>query len=224
MIKEILHFALHVPRTLAMKRQLTHVELFEALMLRAEKAGLAEWRAALARDIEGQVLEIGCGTGLMFSHYNNHTELTALEFAGDFLEVAKTRAGKATIPIRLFQGDAQTLPFRDATFEFVVIGHVLCSVPSVGKALGEVKRVLKQGGEVRLMEHVRSHKPLNGLVMDMLNPVWLALNNMGCNMNRRTESLLQENGFVLQEVESFKTFTSGLPAFPNRWIRAVPAK
>lgn len=223
MLKEILHFAVHVPETLALKRKLNQSELYDTLMLRAEEAGMAKWRTALVEDVKGQVLEIGCGTGLMFKHYNNCTRLSAIEPEAEFLELARNRV--ATSPARVFlaSSDGQVLPFRGHTFDYVIISLVLCSVPSAKTVLDEVKRVLRDGGELRLIEHVRSTRPLSGMVMDALNPLWLALNHQGCNMNRHTESVLEQNGFALKEVKPFKTFTPGLPAFPNRWIRAVPA-
>ncbi|MFQ5638921.1 MAG: class I SAM-dependent methyltransferase [bacterium] len=224
MLKELLHFTVHAPSTLAMKRKLSHVELYDTLMLRAEDAGLAKWRAALVEDVAGRVLEIGCGTGLMFQHYNPGASLSAIEPEAEFLESAKKRAESSPAQVFLALSDGQMLPFHSDSFDYVIVSLVLCSVPSVKTVLDEIKRVLKDGGELRLIEHVRSTRPLNGLVMDILNPLWRALNNQGCNMNRETESALEKNGFELKEVKPFKTFTPGLPAFPNRWIKASLAR
>ncbi|MFQ5751116.1 MAG: class I SAM-dependent methyltransferase [bacterium] len=223
MLKEILHFAVHAPKTLALKRKLSQTELYDTLMLRAEAAGMAMRRASLVEELYGRVLEIGCGTGLMFSHYPERVRLYAIELGADFLRLAQNRVEKSPFQISLVMADGQMLPFATNAFDYVIIALVLCSVSSVERVLTEVKRVLRRDGELRLIEHVRSEHRFNGKLMDLLNPLWLALNKQGCNMNRKTESLLEQNGFKIKESKPFKTFTPGMPTFPKRWIRAVPA-
>lgn len=222
MLKEILHFAFHASGTITLKRKLSQAELYETLVQRSEKAGMAQWRSSLVETVKGDVLEIGCGTGIMFEHYRNRVRLAAIEFDPEFLEIAKGRAESSPHRILLSLSDGQVLPFSDAAFDYVVIALVLCSVPSIEAVLSEVYRVLKPRGELRLIEHVRSHRQLSGRVMDVLNPLWLKLNGQGCNMNRNTEFLLEQNGFNLKEVKRFKIFTAGTPTFPKRWIRAAP--
>lgn len=223
MLKEITHFLFHAPRSIALNAKLPHAEFYDTIMLRGDEAGMADWRSSLVEDIKGQVLEIGCGTGLMFSHYNHQVNLMALELKPEFMNLAKSRANTASAKIDLCLGNATMLPFSREAFEYVVCALVLCSVSSVVQVLSEIRRVLNPGGEVRLIEHVRSTKRLSGALMHVFNPLWLMLNNQGCNMNRRTETLLEQNGFILKEVKSFKVFAPGLPAFPMRWIKSVLA-
>lgn len=190
-------------------------------MLRGDERGMADWRRSLVNELRGDVLEIGCGTGLMFPYYPDEICLAAVELIPEFLELAKSRARKSDARISLFHGDGAHLPFSEQRFDFVIFGLVLCSVHSVAEVLRETQRVLKTGGEIRLIEHVRSAQPFHGAVMDAVNPLWKFLNRQNCHMNRRTELLLEENGFRIIEIKSFKIFSPGIPAFPMRWIRAV---
>ncbi len=221
MIRELIHFLVHTPATLALSRRLPHPQLYDTLMLRADERGMSSWRATLVENLHGDVLEIGCGTGLMFPYYPNEICLAAVELIPDFLELAKSRARKSDARISLFHGDGAQLPFSERRFDFVIFGLVLCSVRSVAEVLQETRRVLKPDGEIRLIEHVRSAQPFHGAVMDALNPVWKFLNQQNCHMNRRTESLLEENSFRVTESRPFKIFSPGIPAFPMRWLRAM---
>ncbi len=222
MIREILHFAVHAPKTLALSKRLSQPELYDALMLEAEKLGLGQWRSSLVKDLEGDILEIGCGTGLMFPHYKGNVRLVATEFASDFLELAKARIATMTEGLTLALSDGQQLPFNSETFDCVVIALVLCTVPSPELVIAETRRVLKKGGQIRLIEHVRSPRALSGFLMKTFNPLWLGLNKQGCNMHRQTEALLEQCGISLEEVRPFKVFVPGMPAFPMRWIKARP--
>lgn len=97
---------------------------------------------------------------------------------------------------------------------------VLCSVPSVETALSEVKRVLKPGARVHLIEHGRSDRPFSAFLMDVFNPLWRLANGSGCNMNRDPVASLRAAGFVVVSADSFQIFCPGLPAFPTRLIQA----
>lgn len=203
---------------------MSHADVFAVLMERADAAGLDKWRAKLVRDVKGHVLEIGCGTGSMFRHYAAGVTVIGTEPAEDFLELAKKAAAAddcaADVTTRV--AHAKQLPFEDASFDVVVVASALCAVESVDKTLAEIRRVLRPGGEVRLIEHIRSQRAIPGLLMDVFNPLWRIWNRIGCNMNRRTDARLRAAGFDLVEAIPFQTFAPGLPAFPTLWIRAVP--
>lgn len=220
MLREVLHFLSGVPMSLRLKTTLPQAALYDALMVRADEAGLYAQRHALAAGLKGEVLEIGAGSGLMFPHYGAGVEVTALEPDERFSALARPRADEAAARIQIIDGSVESLPFEAARFDAVVIAFVLCSVPSVPDALREIARVLRPGGELRLLEHVRSERPVAGRLMDLTDPIWLALNGQGCHLNRRAEPLLEEGGFRLDEVRPFQIWSRGLPAFPMRWIRA----
>lgn len=223
MLKELVSFAYHAPKALYLSKKLPHAELYDLLMLRAEKMGMDRWRQELVGDLSGSVLEIGCGTGLMFPYYPKTLRVMATEIFADFLEPAKGRARTAPATIELSMGAGEAIPFKDELFDCVVVGLVMCSVQDPAKVLQEIRRVLKPTGELRLIEHVISPKPVSAFLMNKLNPLWLHLNKQNCHMNRDTEATIAASGFHLQEVVPFKILPQGIPAFPMRWIRAFPA-
>ena len=112
------------------------------------------------------------------------------------------------------------LGFADGSFDAVVCGLVLCSVPSVERVLAEAFRVLRAGGQLRALEHVRSEEAVAGFLMDMANPLWLRLNRQGCCWNRNPIGDIERAGFAIDDLMSFKRFDTVMPAFPMRRIKA----
>lgn len=222
-MRELLHFLRHAPSTLVLKQRLSQEELYDVVMDRADAAGLGEQRHELVSDLTGEVVEIGCGTGHMFPHYGAGAHVTAVENDHRFAARARERAKNVAAKIDVVLGDAAALPLPDASVDSVVFGLVLCSVADVPKSLDEARRVLKPGGEIRLLEHVRSPRPVTGFFMDVANPIWLALNGQGCRMNRDTEAALREAGLACTDVSAFQVYSAGLPAFPMRRMKARPA-
>jgi len=225
MFREIAHFFRHVPGVAALSTRMSQAELFHLLSLRADKAGVASWRARLVAGLEtvpGEVLEIGCGTGMMFPYYSAGVCVIATEYSTEFLELAKPAAEAASANITLQVADAEALAFESGRFDAVVISAVLCSVASPERVLSEIRRVLAPGGEVRLLEHVRSPRLVPGALMSLANPLWRLYNRQGCNMNRRTKEVLLAAGYGLSECEPFQVYAPGLPAFPSLLMRARP--
>jgi ubiquinone/menaquinone biosynthesis C-methylase UbiE len=146
------------------------------------------------------VLEIGAGTGLNFAHYRNGAQITATEPDPYMLQRAEKRAAQADASIDLQQVSAEELPFADATFDFVISTLVLCSVKDTGRALSEVRRVLKPGAELRVYEHVRYKNPIGALSQHMILPAWRWF-GAGCHPNRDTERLIREAGFEVMSAE-----------------------
>jgi ubiquinone/menaquinone biosynthesis C-methylase UbiE len=144
----------------------------------------------------------------------------AVEPDEDFAALAADAARAARATIELHAGRGEALPFEDACFDAAVIVLVLCSVDAVDAVLAEVARVLKPGGELRLIEHVRSERRFAGWCMDRLDRPWLALNAQGCHMNRDPLPAIAAAGFTVERVEPFQVFSPGLPAFPMRAIHA----
>jgi len=102
--------------------------------------------------------------------------------------------------VDLVLGDAQQLPFRDGAFDGAAATFVFCSVPDPVTGLTEVKRIVKDGGEIDLLEHVRAAFPPAGWVMDHLNPVVVRV--MGANINRDTVGNVSRAGIDIDDVES----------------------
>jgi SAM-dependent methyltransferase len=216
MLRELVHLARHAPSVLLLKRKLDHVELYETVMKRADDAGLVDRRRALADGLVGDVLEVGCGTGFMFEHYPPAARVRAIDIDDVFLEHARARV---TPNVEVMLADAQALPFPDASFDAVVSALVFCSIPDAGRALAEARRVLRTGGEMRMIEHVVSARPIARTLMRAVDPLWLWMNEQGCHMDRDTVAQVRTT-FGDAVVEHFQIFSNGLPAFPMCSIRA----
>jgi len=212
MLAELLHFARHAPRWLAMSRSLPQDALYAHLIGLADAQGLAERRRRLATDLRGTVLEIGCGTGAMRPYFDG-CEVIGLEPDAAF-------AARARGYSKVLAASADAIPLPDASVDAAVSALVMCSVPSADTAAKELARVVRPGGEVRLLEHVRSEGRVTGMLMDVANPLWLVANRQGCRMNRDPMPALAAAGLVVDRVEPFQLFTTGLPAFPMRMIFA----
>ncbi|MEO8701640.1 MAG: methyltransferase domain-containing protein [Kofleriaceae bacterium] len=217
MLAEILHLCRHAPATLALQRRLPQAELYATLIERADAAGLAARRRELVAGITGRVVEIGCGTGAMFRHYDPSASIIGIEPDPAFAALARTAAHGR---IEVIEGSGEALPLPDASVDAAVLALVLCSVPSVEAVVREVVRVVKPGGAVRLLEHVRSPKRVAGALMDLVNPMWLRVNGQGCRLNRDPVPVLERAGIRIERVEPFQIWSAGLPAFPMQVIYA----
>lgn len=148
----------------------------------------------------GTLLEIGVGTGVNMPHYPPGAQVTAIDISDRMLERARRRAEREHVNVDLRLMDAQHLEFPDASFDAVVATCVFCSVPDPVAGFREVRRVLKPGGRLLLLEHVRAVNPVAGTLMDWMNPVAVRL--MGANINRRTVENVRAAGFGRVDVSS----------------------
>ena len=170
--------------------------LYDAMCSVWERLGLERWRRWLVDDARGRVLDVGCGTGRNLPLYDSGLRVIGLDPAWPSLGRARRRAPG----IPLVQGSAEALPFRSGTFDTVVSGLAFCSVPDPRRGLGEVRRVLKPDGKLRMLEHVRSTKPWKGRMQDRLQPVWTRISG-GCHPNRNTERNVEAAGFTIDHGE-----------------------
>ncbi len=221
MIREICHFFRYGPKIQRLKKELGPAKFLKKMSKELDADGFAEFRTSLVGDLDGDILEIGAGAGATFSYYKPEARVTAIEPDDDFRAEAEEAAKSAVAEIRVLPGAGEDLPFEDASFDAVTASLVLCSVTLPSKTLEEFKRVLRPGGQIRLMEHVRSEHRLAGPLMDLFNPVWLRVNKVGCNWNRRTVEEVQNAGFVIRLLEPYKIYSKAAPAvFPGRIIKA----
>ena len=221
MIREVYYFARHLPGLKKRQRELGPVAFQKDLVRRADAEGFARLRTSLVGDLEGRILELGTGTGATFPYYGRRATVTAVEPYDLFRAAAAEAAAGADAEIEVIPGEGEKLPFEDGTFDAVSASLVLCTVPSPAKPLKEFERVLRPGGRLRLLEHVRSPHWLAGPVMDRFNPVWLRINGTGCNWNRMTVEAVRAAGFEIRSVESYKFYAPSSPAtFPLRVIKA----
>ena len=183
--------------------------IYDKMLASEEKKFLGAIRAEMLKDVTGNVLEIGAGTGVNFQYYQPGAHVTATEPDPYMLQRAKKRASEARVAIELRQVAAEDLPFPDSSFDFVIDTLVLCSVKDPRIVLAEVNRVLKPRGELRLYEHVRYKNPIGALSQDIISPVWQWF-GAGCQPNRNAERYLLEAGFELSNVRIRKE----LPPIP----------
>lgn len=157
---------------------------------------IGNWRGNLLRDVHGLVLEVGAGSGPNLNHYPPEARVMATEFDEESMALARPRSNSH---IRLASADIEHLAFLDDTFDAVVATLVFCSVERPVVGFHEVRRVLKPGGRLHLIEHVRSHHAWLGAWQDKLNPRWNAWAE-GCNLNRDTEANVRLAGLELLTV------------------------
>ena len=176
---------------------------FAAAVPRMDARGAAAHRARLLAGLTGTVIEVGAGTGACFAHYPPQvTAVRAVEPDPYLRDIATRAAAGAPVRVTVLAGTAEDLPAESGTFDAAVCSLVLCSVPDPDAALGEIRRVLRPGGQLRFYEHVRSTRRLIGLLEDAATPLWSRLAG-GCHPNRDTAATIARNGFTLGDVERF---------------------
>ncbi len=177
--------------------------LYDLMEWFVEKATFSSWRKLLWSRIKaGNVLEVGVGTGKNIPYYPSDASLTAVDLSEGMLAFAQRRAEDLAKPVKFQRMDAQALTFPDNFFDSAVATFVFCSVPQPVVGLGELKRVVKPGGDIWLLEHVRVNKPVISFLMDLLNP--LVVRIMGANINRQTVQNVEAAGLRILEVENLK--------------------
>jgi len=162
-------------------------------------AGGREWACSQA---QGEVLEIAVGSGRNLEFYPAGTNLTAIEFSPEMLELATKRAGELGREVDLRLGDAQSLEFPDESFDSIVCTLALCTIPNPGEAVAEAHRVLRPGGRYVAFEHVRSPVLAVRAVERALDP--LTVRFEGDHLVREPLEYLRPAGFEIEHLERSK--------------------
>jgi ubiquinone/menaquinone biosynthesis C-methylase UbiE len=181
---------------------------YDRMSRKSEEAGLGTIRQSLLADAEGRVLEIGGGTGANLRYYDGLASLVVTEPEPAMLRRLQDKAREQATAAEVVQAPAEDLPFEDASFDTVVSTLVLCGVDQE-RSLGEVRRVLRPGGRLLFLEHVRSEDPALARFQDRMNRLNRFL--VGCECNRETLTAIEAGGFTISRVE--RTMTPKAPKF-----------
>jgi ubiquinone/menaquinone biosynthesis C-methylase UbiE len=173
--------------------------VYDLLSRGVEQGEMGERREALLAEIEGDVLEIGAGTGWNLSHYRAATRVVAVEPDASMAKRLPEKVVEASVPVEVVTARAEELPFPAASFDAVVSTFVLCSVADPPRALAELRRVLRPGGRLVLLEHVRGEGRTEAW-QNRLTGVHRRLFG-NCHLNRDTRTVVGEAGFDVAAVE-----------------------
>ena len=175
--------------------------LYDPLLWIGERTGMAKRRRDLLRQADGQVLELGAGTGLNLPYYPDAiAELTLTERAAPMLPKLQRRLRKADRDGQAVVATAEDLPFDDDSFDTVVSTLVLCTVDDPRRAIEETARVLRPGGKLLFLEHVRADTLRLARWQDRLHRPWHAF-AAGCHANRPTVDILRESSLSVEAIE-----------------------
>jgi ubiquinone/menaquinone biosynthesis C-methylase UbiE len=173
---------------------------YDRQIARSEKAGLRAFREGLLAGAQGDVLEIGGGTGANLPCYGPAVaSLTITEPELPMLRRLERKVREQGRAVKVLRAPAEDLPFDDDTFDVAVSTLVLCGVDDQPRALRELRRVLRPGGRLLFIEHVRSEDPGRARVQDRMN--WLNRLFVCCDCNRPTLDTIQKAGFTVTQVE-----------------------
>ena len=145
----------------------------------------------------------------------------ALDPSEEMWAIAEGRIRAAAFPVELLRASAEQIPLASGSADTVLVTYTLCSLPDVHRALGEMARVLKPGGELVFCEHGAAPDESVRRWQDRINPAWKAMGG-GCNLNRPIPSLIEEGGFRMREMSSMY-IPGWKPASFNYWGRALGA-
>ena len=165
-----------------------------------EEAGLAEMRRNLIAGASGDVLEIGGGTGANLGYYGAGVEsLTVTEPEPPMLKRLERKVREQNSQATVLRAPAEDLPFEDASFDTVVSTLVLCGVDDQPRVVRELRRVLRPGGRLIFIEHVRSDDPRKAKMQDRMNPLNRFM--VCCDCNRPTLDTIRSAGFDVTALE-----------------------
>jgi ubiquinone/menaquinone biosynthesis C-methylase UbiE len=160
-------------------------------------------RARVSAGLQGEVLEIGFGSGLNVPHYPAAvTRVRAVDPAAAGRKLAAARVAASPVPVEYAGLDGQALPLEAASVDHVLMTWTLCTIPDPAQALAEVCRVLRPGGSLHFAEHGRSPDARVAAWQDRLTP-WQRRLAGGCHLNRPIGRLVAGSGLTLTRVENY---------------------
>ncbi len=179
--------------------------VYDRISESGERRGGAEHRARLLAGCAGQVIEIGAGNGKNFSRYpDSVTEVVAVEPEPTLRKLGQEEATKVAATIHVVDGLAEQLPAEDESFDVGIASLVLCSVRDQERALNELRRVIRPGGELRFYEHVVSQNRIEGRIQKMADATFYPYVSGNDHLSRDTGAAIERSGFVIESCERFR--------------------
>lgn len=171
--------------------------VYDLVDLWMELLAFRRWRPLTWQTVglEGRVLEVGVGTGKNIAFWPRSVHMTAIDLSPGMLSRARRRATSRGAHAELREMDVEKLALADGSFDVAVATFVFCSVAHPIEGLRELRRVLRPGGRLVLLEHQRSDSPVVGRMLDILDPVVVRL--WGAHVNRPTEEYVSAGGFEM---------------------------
>jgi len=175
--------------------------LYDRGLKATEEAGLREIRRAVLAEASGRTIDLGAGTGVNIELFPAAvSELVLAEPDPHMARRLRPRLGRSRVEASAIEAPAERLPFEASSFDTAVFTLVLCTVPDPAAALAEAARVLRPGGKLLFVEHVRSEQLRLARWQDRLETPWRFLAD-GCHCNRDTVSLIEASPFRLLRLE-----------------------
>jgi len=175
--------------------------LYDRAFEATEEAGLREMRREALAAASGRTIDIGAGTGANLGLYpQTVSRLVLAEPDPHMLKQLRSKVGEAGTEAEVIEAPAQSLPFEDSSFDTAIFTLVLCTVPEPAAALAEVARVLRPGGKLLYLEHVRSADAGLARWQDRLEKPWRFLAD-GCHCNRDTVATIEASPLSIESVE-----------------------
>lgn len=172
-------------------------------------------RRELVAGLSGRVIEVGTGIGANFDRYPTAVdELVAIEPEPWLRKRAQQAAADAEIAITVIDGDADHLPGNDGSFDAAVVSLVLCTVPEPRRAIAELFRVIRPGGQLRFFEHVVADVPVLVRLQKLADATLWPHIAGGCHLARDSRANIEAAGFIVEDCERF----------PVRLARLLPAE
>jgi ubiquinone/menaquinone biosynthesis C-methylase UbiE len=195
-----------------------HARTYDQQMAFWERRLFGDGRQWVCAQASGEVLEVAIGTGRNLPHYPQGIRLTGIDFSPAMLELAGRQADRLGLTVDLRLGDAQALELPDASFDTVVCTFSLCAIPDERRAIAEMRRVLRPGGRLLLLDHVAGTSRRVRTVQWLLERVTRPLNEE--HLLRRPLLQVQAEGFQIERAERFKLgiverLTARKPAEPT---------
>jgi ubiquinone/menaquinone biosynthesis C-methylase UbiE len=160
-------------------------------------------RARVAGRLEGEVLEIGFGSGRNVPHYAaSVTRVRAVDPALAGRKLAAARVAASSVPIEYIGLDGEHLPIEDGSVDHVLTTWTLCTIPDVGRALEEIRRVLRPGGSLQFLEHGRAPDPKVAQWQDRITPLQRRIAG-GCHLNRAIDHLVTDAGLSMERIDNY---------------------